>query len=117
MREGRGIGFVFGILGALLFVLDALLDLLRGVVWAAYGRPLAGLGFLSESLLLFVVGVIIGLFAFFGVRGPRERAMTSGIVLIVLALVALLVLGGGILAILGAILALVGGIVYAVNAA
>jgi hypothetical protein len=117
MSDGdRRLGFLFGLLGGLLLVLAALVRFLLGVVFLATGHGYLGLGSIGESILYLVLGLVVGLFAFLGRRGPADRALTAGIVLIVLSLVGWLTLGfgGSLLALLGAVFALIAGIVFVV---
>lgn len=108
------LGFVFGILGALLLVLAAVVRFLLGVVFLATGHGYLGLGSLTESVLYLVLGLVVGFFAFVGSRRGSDQAMVAGIVLIVLAVLGWLVLGfgGSLLALLGGVFALIAGILF-----
>jgi|HubBroStandDraft_1064217.scaffolds.fasta_scaffold03167_10 hypothetical protein len=112
----RRLAFVFGLLGALLLVLAAVVRFFLGVVFLATGHGYLGVGSLAESVLYLVIGLIVGLFAFLGQRRGADRAVMAGIVLIVLAIVGWFTLGfgGSILALLGAVFALISGIVFVI---
>lgn len=107
---------MFGVLGALLLILAALVRFLLGVVFLATGHGYLGLGSITESVLYLVIGLVIGLFAFLGQQRGTDRAMLAGIVLIVLSIVGWFTLGfgGSLLALLGAVLTLISGIVFVV---
>jgi hypothetical protein len=114
MAGNRGLGFFFGALGVILIALEGLLDLARGFVFAAVARPVLGLGFLTAAVLFIVIAIVLGFFVLLGSRGPRDRTLTAGVILVVLALVGFLVLGfaGGLLALLGGVFVLIGGLLY-----
>ena len=115
-QGNRRLGFIFGVLGALLLVLASLVRFVLGVVFVATGHGYLGLGSLAESVLYLVVGIIVGLFAFLGQRRGADQTLTAGIVLIVLAVVGWFALGfgGSLLALLGGVFALIGGILFVV---
>ncbi len=110
----RRIGFIFGILGAALFVLSGLLSLVGGLVVFALGHPARGLGDWDHAAILVAVGLITGLFALVGRARGRDDGLLAGVVLIVIALLGWLALGfgSGVLSILGVVCVLIGGVVY-----
>jgi hypothetical protein len=107
---------VLGVAGALLLVLEGLVDLVSGVVFLALGHGFRALGAVEQSFLFLVAGLLIGFFAIVGRTRGEERSLVSGVVLIVLVVAGWLVLGfaSGVLALLGSVLVLVGGILYVV---
>lgn len=118
MSDGgdRKIAVVFGLLGAVLLVLEGLIDLVRGVVYLAIGRALQAFGPFDQAVILVVVGLVVGLFAALGGRRTEGQGLVSGVVLIVLAVVGWLGLGfgSGVLALLGTVFVLVSGVVFLV---
>lgn len=119
MAEGgtQGLAFLFAVLAALLFVVAGVVDFVGGFLFLATGAGVHALGAWSRSIVLVVVGVLVGAFALFGHSGDRERRMASGIVLVVLAVLGWLALGfaGEILALLAALFALISGILFLVS--
>jgi hypothetical protein len=116
--DDRRIAFLFGALGAILLVLDGLIDFVGGFVFIAFGLGSHALGAWERSILFVVVGFIVGVFAFYGLSGQRDRAFASGVILVVLAVVGWLGLGfgGGILELLASIFTLISGILYLLSA-
>ena len=114
VRGDRRLGFYFGVLGAVLLVLDALLRFARGVVFLATGFPHAATGSLAASILFVVVGLLIGFFAFVGRHPDPDRSLAAGVILVVIAILGWLVLGFGssLLAILAGILTIIAGILF-----
>jgi hypothetical protein len=117
VQADRRLGFVFGVLGAVLLILDALLRFARGVVFLATGFTYAALGSIGSSILFVVVGLLIGFFAFVGRHPGSDRSLAAGVILIVLALLGWLVLGfgGSLLAILAGVLTIIAGILFLVG--
>ncbi|HTZ61107.1 MAG TPA: hypothetical protein VMC82_00435 [Thermoplasmata archaeon] len=112
----RRLGLIFGVVSAVLLVVDAVLRFLVGIIFFATGREIAALGSANSAVIFLVLGLVIGFFAFLGrSRGP-DRSLAAGVILIVLALVGWLALGfgGSLLAILAAVFALVAGILFLV---
>jgi len=112
----RRLGLLFGVIGAVLLVVAAVVRFLLGVVFLATGHGYLGLGSLGESVLYLVVGLIVGFFAVLGRSRGTDRSLAIGIILIVLAIVGWLALGFGnsILALLGAVFTLISGILFLV---
>jgi hypothetical protein len=113
----RQLAMVLGIVGALLIVLEGLVDLVRGVVFVAFGHGYLGVSFVGQSVLFIVVGLLIGFFALIGRTRGGERSLAAGVILVVLAIVGWLALGfaSGVLALLGSVFVLVSGILYLVE--
>lgn len=111
------LAMVFGLLGALLLVLEGLIDLIAGAVLIALGHGLAGLGTWQHAVVVLVVGVIVGLFTAYGRASTGDRALAAGVILVVIALVGWLAFGlaGGILGILGSLFVLIAGILFLVG--
>lgn len=112
----RRLGLIFGVVAAVLLVVDALLRFLVGIVFLATGRELAALGSADEAVIFLVLGLVIGFFAVLGRSRGADRSLAVGIILIVLALVGWLALGFGssLLAILAAVFTLIAGILFLV---
>jgi chromate transport protein ChrA len=68
----------------------------------------------ARSLVLVVVGIVIGMFAVIGRSRRNDRTMAAGVVLVVLAVVGWFGLGfaGGVLELLAALFALIAGVLY-----
>jgi len=117
-RGDRNLAFLFGALGAILLILDGLIDFVGGVVFLALGFGGHALIAWDRSVIDVVVGLIIGLFAVIGRTGARDRAVAAGVILVVLAIVGWFGLGfaGGVLALLAALFALLSGILYLLSA-
>jgi hypothetical protein len=112
----RGIAAVFGFVGAAFLVVEALLDLVRGVVYLAVGHGLRSFGPFDQAVVFLVLAVVVVLFSILGAARGRDRAVMSGAVLIVLALVGWLFVGfgSGVLALLAGIFILIAGVVFLV---
>ncbi len=112
----RRLGLIFGVVAAVLLVVDALLRFLVGIVFLATGRELAALGSADEAVIFLVLGLVIGFFAVLGRSRGADRSLAVGIILIVLAIVGWLALGFGssLLAILAAVFTLIAGILFLV---
>jgi hypothetical protein len=112
----RRIASIFGILGAVFLGIEALVDLLRGVVYFALRHGTPGVSALGQSVLLLVMALLIGFFAVLGSTRGSERSLVVGVVLIVLAVIGWAALGFGasVLGLVGSILVLVSGIVFLV---
>jgi hypothetical protein len=113
---GRGLGFLFGVLGGVLIVVEGLIDLIRGAFFLAVGHPYLGLGALGASVLFVVLGLVFIMFAVLGSSRAPDRALASGVVMVVVALLGLLLLGfaNGIIGLLGTVFVLIGGLLYLV---
>jgi|SRR5271170_1441671 len=116
--SNRSLGFVFGILGAVLIVLEGILDFLRSAIFLAVGHPFLAWDEFTASLLFVVLGIVLGLFVALGRARDRDRALASGVVLVVLAILGIFVLGqaNGLLGLLGTIFILIAGLLYIFDA-
>jgi hypothetical protein len=112
--ENRRLGMVFGLVGALFLLLEGLVDLVSGVVFVSLGHGYRALGAVQESFILIAIGLLIGIFSVFGRTRGEDRALASGVVLIVLVVVGWFALGfsSGVLAILGSVFVLLGGFFF-----
>jgi hypothetical protein len=110
----RRLAMAFGLLGALLLVVAALLDLIRGFVLLATGSGSYAFGTWSASIILIVVALLAGFFASIG--RSRDRSLASGVVLVVVAVAGWLLLGlaSGVLPLLGSLFILIAGILFLV---
>ena len=118
-RERR-LGVVFGLLGAVFWIVEAILDLGRSVYAAALGHGLGpALGPLGEAVLLIVLGLVVVLFSAVGRARSDGRNFVAGAVLIVLAVVGWFGLGfgGSLFALLGTVFVLIAGIVFVIAGA
>jgi len=117
--EERKIGAAFGLIGAVLLVVDALLDLVRGVVYLAIGRGARAFAPFDQALVFIVIAAVVAGFSLLGGMRRQERALVAGAVLVVVALVGWLLLGfgSGVLALLGSVLILLGGVVFLASSA
>lgn len=113
----KGIGYGFGLLGGLLIALGAVVAFAVGTANAIIGHPMAAVSMLSESIVLLVVGALAVFFAYLGAHAWRDRPITSGVMLVVIALLGwgLLGLGSNVIALVGAILVFLAGILYLVE--
>jgi hypothetical protein len=118
MASNRAVGFLFGILGAILIVLEGLLDFIRSALFLAIGHPLIAWDEFTASILFVVLGIVFAVLAMLGRSRGNDRALASGVVMVVLALLGLVVLGfaNGLVGLLGTIFVLIGGIFYIVEA-
>jgi hypothetical protein len=114
--EDRRLALIFGVVGAVLLVVAALIRFLVGVVFLATGHGYLGIGSIGEAIIFLVVGLVIGFFAILGRSRGSDRSLAIGVILVVLAIVGYFALGFGtsILALLGAVFTLISGILYLV---
>ncbi len=113
----RTLGYGFGLLGGLLIVVGAIVALVVGAVDLAVGRTFGSIGAWSESIVLFVVGGLALFFAYLGQHSWRDHSLTTGILLVVIALLgwAVLGLGANLVALLGAIFVFLSGVLYLIE--
>jgi hypothetical protein len=112
----RRLGFLFGILAAVLLVLAAVFQFVLGVVFLTTGRAVGGLSSLGSAIVLVVVALLIGFFAFLGRSRSADYPLVAGIVLIVIAVVGWLWgFGGGLFGVLAGLFALIAGILFLVS--
>jgi hypothetical protein len=115
----RSLGRAFGLLGGILLLLGGLLALVLGTAELVVGRPYTAVSAGSEGIVLLVIGVIALVFSNLASGSWSGRPAVSGVMLMVVSLVAwvTLGLGGNIVALLGAILVFLAGVLYLVNPA
>jgi hypothetical protein len=113
----RTLGHLFGLVGGLLIILGGLVALVFGAADLALGHLGPAAGAVSEAIVLWVVGALVLLFSHLGEHGWRDRPLTSGVLLVVLAVVgwAVLGLGANVLGLVGGIFALIAGILYLIE--
>jgi hypothetical protein len=113
----RTVGYGFGLLGGLLMLLGAFVAMALGIVDLAGARPLAALAAWSETVILIVVGGLALFFAYMGQHAWKERSITSGLLLVVLAAIGWTVLGfgGNVIALVGALFVLLGGVLFLIE--
>ena len=113
------VGYGFGLIGGLLFLIGALVALMAGTLELVGGRIAVGLNAVSTTVLLAVFGVLAIFFARLGHRGWSDRPVSAGLLLIVVALLGALTvgLGANVLALVGAVFVLLGGLLYLVEPA
>lgn len=111
------VGYGLGLLGGILFLLGALVALLTGTVDLVGGRISVALNALSETLLLVVFGGLALFFSFLGHRSWRDRPVSAGLLLVVVAFLGAVTLGLGpnVLALIGALLVVLAGVLYLVE--
>lgn len=119
MAEGdvRNLAFVLGAVGALILILAALIDFVRGSVFFAVGLGGHALGEWARSVVYVVIALLFGGFAVLGRSGGWDRKVGAGAVLVVLAIVGWVALGfgGELLALFAALFALLSGILFLVS--
>jgi len=110
----RNLAFLFGVLGALILILAGIFNFFGGFVLLAFGLGGHAVAAWGRSLVDLIVGILIGLFASIGRAGGKDRALSAGVILVVLAVVGWLGLGlgGGLLELLAALFALIAGVLY-----
>jgi hypothetical protein len=114
----RALGHIFGIIGAALLWVGGLVAAATGIAREFLGQPFRlELAALSEATLLLVVGALVFLFTHLGFHAGKDRLLTSGICLVVLAVVGwgVLGLGSNVLALLGGLFALLAGVMYLIE--
>jgi hypothetical protein len=115
----RRLGVVFGLLGAVLWIVEAILDLARTVYSVALGHGYAALSPFGEAVLLIVLGLVVALFSAIGRARSNGRNFVVGAVLLAIAIVGWFGLGfgGSLVALLGTVFVLIAGIVFIVAGA
>jgi hypothetical protein len=112
----RRLGLIFGVIAAVLLIVDAVLRFLVGIVFLATDRRFAALGSVDSAVIFLVLGLVIGFFAILGRSRAADRSIAVGAVLVVIALVGWLALdfASSVLAILAAVFTLIAGILFLV---
>ncbi len=115
----RGLGWAFGLIGGALFVVAAIVSAAVGTFDLAVGRPMGALGAGTDAVVLFVVGALALFFSYLAHRTWKDRPITAGVLLVVIAAIgwAALDLGVNVFALLGAILVFLAGVLYLVQPA
>jgi len=113
----RTLGHLFGLVGGLLVVVGGVVALVFGAADLALGHWAGAAGAVSGAIVLFVVGALILLFSHLGEHDWKDRAATTGVLLVVLAVIgwAVLGLGSNVVALVGGLLAFVAGILYLIE--
>jgi hypothetical protein len=113
----RGIGHIFGLVAGLLVAVGGLIALLFAVANTVLGHPYSAVAAGSEAIVLFVVGGLILLFTHLGEHAWKDRPLTTGVLLVVLAVVGWATLGYGsnVVALIGGLFALVAGVLYLIE--
>lgn len=108
------LGYVFGLLGALLIGLGALVAVLMGAAEAITGRTVAAFNSESAAVVWFVVAGLAAAFAWMGRRQWSSRPLTSGVLLIAVAVVGWAVVGvsSSLLAVIGSLFVFLAGLLY-----
>ncbi|MCI4351069.1 MAG: hypothetical protein L3K15_06115 [Thermoplasmata archaeon] len=110
----RTLGFAFGIAGAVLVAISALVRFVGGFVDAGLGHLSGAVDAWGGAFVFLVLAGVLGLFAYLGHRRWSARPMSSGVVLVVVSVVSWFALdvSGSILALVGVFLVFVGGLLY-----
>jgi hypothetical protein len=113
----RTVGHLLGLIGGLLIVVGGLVAIAFGTADLVLSRWASAAGAVSEAIVLWVVGGLVLLFSHYGEHAWSDRPVTTGLMLVVLAVVgwAVLGLGSNVVALIGGILALVAGILYLIE--
>lgn len=116
----RGIGHLFGLVGGGLIALGGLVAAVLGTLAAALAHtPLSALAALSAAVILWVVAGLVLLFAHLAEHGWQARPGTTGLLLVVLSVVAWAALGfgGSLLALIGGLFVFLAGVLYLIEPA
>lgn len=113
------LGRLFGILGGGLLLLGGLVALLLGTVDLAMGHAYSAVLAGSAGVVLIVMGALALVFSHLAKHSWANRPAVSGIILMVVALVAWVSLAAGsnLIAVLGAIFVFLAGVLYLVTPA
>lgn len=114
----RGLGHLFGVLGGVLIGIGGLVAAISGVAHQFLGQPFAyEVAALTEAILLFVVAGLVLLFTHRGSIAGQARGLSSGILLVILAVIGWGVLGlaGNVLGLVGALFAFLAGLLYLIE--
>ena len=108
------VGYGLGLVGGALIALGGLLSLAIGTADLVRGRSLGALNAASEAVVLFVVGGLAVFFAWLGHRAWSARPLASGVLLVVVAILAWAVVGVGanLLALVGSLFVVLAGVLY-----
>lgn len=116
LTEGR-LGFGFGLIGGLLFLVGALVALGVGIVELAAGRYNGAVASWAETVLLFVFGGLAIFFAYIGDHEWKARPFAAGLLLLVIGVLgwASVGLGASLLGIIGGVFVVLAGVLYMVQ--
>ncbi|MFZ3355488.1 MAG: hypothetical protein WA549_01860 [Thermoplasmata archaeon] len=115
-RSERPLGLLFGLLGAVLLILDGIFDFFKGAFFLAIHRAGASYSAIDQAIIFIVVGLIAGFFAVLGRSRWGDESLAAGVILVVIAAVGWIAFGfaSGVLALLASLCLLIGGILYLV---
>ncbi|HTW56096.1 MAG TPA: hypothetical protein VMG36_06640 [Thermoplasmata archaeon] len=115
----RAIGHLFGLLGGVLILVGGLVGVVTGIVDLAFGRMFGAAGALGGAVILFVVGALVLLFAYLGEHGWKDRPLTTGVLLVVLAAIGWIGLGlaSNLVSLVGGVFAFLAGVLYLIEPA
>lgn len=113
----RALGHLFGLIGGALIMVGGAVASAFGVADAVLGHPFGAMNALGEAVVLLVVGGLVLLFTHLGEHEWNTRPVASGVLLVILAVIAwgVLTLGSSVLALLGGIFALLAGALYLIE--
>jgi hypothetical protein len=110
----RKLGWGFGLLGGLLILAAAVVQVAVGAVDLVVGRTIGAFDAGTEAVLLFVVGGLALLFSYLAYRPWSGHPITAGVLLVVIGAIGwgVLGLGGSIIALVGALFVFLAGILF-----
>lgn len=108
------VGFGMGLLGGILIALGGLVSLAMGTADFVAGRSAVAANAANEAVVLLVVGGLAAFFAWLGHKAWSARPLVSGVLLVVLAVLAWAVIGVGanLLALIGSVFVVLSGVLY-----
>lgn len=113
------LGYGFGLLGGGLIALGGLVSLIVGTAELFLGRPNGAIGAASNAVVLFVVGGLAMFFAWLARHDWSARPFSSGVLLVVLAVVGWAIVGidASLLALIGSLFAFLAGVLFLIQPA
>jgi hypothetical protein len=113
----KGLPRLLGALGGLMILLGAVLSALGGIAESLLElRAAPFLHGLTDGFVLLVLGIIMLILTAYSSRGPEERGVAGGIVLLVLSGILLFLgFGSDVFVLVGAILGVLAGGLFAVE--
>jgi hypothetical protein len=113
------LGFGLGLLGGVLIGLGGIVSLLLGTADLILGHPIGALNAASEGVLLLVIGGLALLFSWLGHRSWSGHPITSGVMLILVAVIGWIVVGIGssLLGLVGSLFVFLAGVLYLLDPA
>jgi|GEM_PF-5719571 len=113
---GRALATFLGFVGGALVALAGFVTFLGGLLRTGVGT---GSAELASSLVLGFVAIVLGVVMVIVSRPRllwwRGRSLTTGVLLIVLAVATWVIIGGGLLMVLGVLLAVIAGLIFVVE--